>query len=96
LPQFAASFDSADRVVALEIYRSREQDTLGVSTADVLAAMDHPRAIYIPDRAGAAAYVLDRIAPGDVVLTLGAGDGHEVGRWIVDGLKKLAGRNSHE
>ena len=96
LPQFAASFDRADRVVALEIYRSREQDTLGVSTADVLAAMDHPRAIYIPDRAGAAAYVLDRIAPGDVVLTLGAGDGHEVGRWIVDGLKKLAGRNSHE
>ena len=106
LSQFAASFDSADRVVALDIYRSREQepleqgtlfqDTLAVSTADVMAAMDHPRAIYVPDHARAAAHVLERITPGDVVLTLGAGDGHQVGRWILDGLKKLVGRNSHE
>ena len=101
LPQFAASFDSADRVVALDIYRSREQEPMeqgqsGVNTADVVAAMDHPRATHVPDRAGAAAYVLDRVTPGDVVLTLGAGDGHEVGRWILDGLKKLAGRNNHE
>ena len=88
LDEFAASFDDADRVVALDIYRSRETDTLGISTAAVLAKMTHPQAIHIPERADAAAYILERIRPGDVVLTLGAGDGDEVGRWVLAGVKK--------
>ena len=87
LDAFASSFAGADRVVALDIYRSRETDTLGVDTAVVVNSMNHPHAIHIPRRADAAAYVLDRLRPGDVVLTLGAGDGYEVGQWILDGLK---------
>lgn len=100
LSHFAASFNDADRVVALDIYAGREQNTsvagATISTADVLAAMDHPRAVHVPDIATAAAYVLDRIAPGDVVLTLAAGDGHQVSSRLLAGLKDLAGRNSYK
>lgn len=93
LHDFAASFADADRVVALDIYRSRETDTLGVSTKTVLAAMQHPQAVHVPEKREAAAYVLDRIRPDDVVLTLGAGDGNVVGRWILEGLEKRLGRH---
>jgi UDP-N-acetylmuramate--alanine ligase len=91
LDEFAASFADADRVVALAIYRSRETDTLGVDTSQVVAAMEHPAAVHIPERADAAAYILDRIRPGDVVLTLGAGDGDMVGQWVLDGLRERMG-----
>lgn len=87
LDSFAGCFAEADRVVALDIYRSRETDTLGMDTAVVVQAMNHPQAVHIPRREDAAAYVLDRIRPDDVVLTLGAGDGYEIGQWIMDGLK---------
>ncbi len=93
LQAFAASFDLADRVVALDIYRSRETETLGMDTAVVLDAMQHPAAVYIPSREEAAAYILDRVLPGDVILNLGAGDGHLVGEWILQGLRQRMGKH---
>jgi UDP-N-acetylmuramate--alanine ligase len=86
--EFAASFDQADRVIALNIYRSREQDTLGISSADVVAMMSHSGAKHIGEMADAAAYLLDRVQPGDVILTLGAGDGYQVGQWLLADLQK--------
>jgi len=88
LQEFAQSFANADRVVALDIYRSRETDTLGINTAVVIDAMNHPQAVHIPERDAAAAYILDRIHPNDVVLTLGAGNGNVVGQWILEGIQK--------
>lgn len=88
LNRFAGSFAAADRVVALDIYQSRETETLGMDTAVVLQAMRHADAVHIHDHQEAAAYILDRIRPGDVVLTLGAGDGNQVGKWVLEGLSK--------
>jgi UDP-N-acetylmuramate--alanine ligase len=89
LDDFAASFAAADCVVVLDIYPSREKDTLGMDAGMVVARMgDHPYVRHIGSRAEAAAYILDRVRPGDVVLTLGAGDGDQVGQWILDGLRE--------
>mgnify|MGYP000854144170 FL=1 len=89
LDDFAASFDDADRVIVLDIYPSREKDTLGIDAGMVVERMaTHPYARHIGSRAEAAAYILDRVRPGDVILTLGAGDGDQVGQWILDGLKE--------
>ncbi len=88
LDTFATSFVDADRVVALDIYRSRETDTLGMDTAVVVQAMKHPHAVHVGERRAAADYVLDRIYPDDVVITLGAGDGNVVGEWILQGLEE--------
>jgi UDP-N-acetylmuramate--alanine ligase len=95
LAEFAASFDDADRVVALDIYRSREQDDLGVDTAAVVARMKHPHAYHIGKMPEAAGYIVDRVQPGDVIVTLGAGDGHLVGTWVLEGLQERlpSGRN---
>ncbi|MCP4416930.1 MAG: UDP-N-acetylmuramate--L-alanine ligase [Chloroflexi bacterium] len=87
LEKFATCFVEADRVVALDIYRSREKDSLGLDTAVVLEAMNHPAAIHIPNLDDAAKYILDRVRPHDVVLTLGAGDGNQVAQQILAGIQ---------
>lgn len=93
--EFAASFDAADRVIVLDIYRSRETNDPGISAADVVARMGRrdvaAERLYIPDRRDAADYLLERLSPGDVVLTLGAGDGDAVGRWVLAGLQQHIG-----
>ena len=88
LNEFAASFAEADRVIALDIYASRERDTLGVDTAVVVQAMSHPQAKHIPCREDAATYLLDRIRPGDVILLFSAGDGNVVSQWVLDGVRQ--------
>jgi UDP-N-acetylmuramate--alanine ligase len=92
LDEFAGSFAAADRVIALDIYGSRERDTLGMDTAVVVRAMNHPRAIHIPCREDAAAYLLDRVLPDDVILLFSAGDGNVVGEWVLESLRKRMGR----
>jgi UDP-N-acetylmuramate--alanine ligase len=91
LDEFATCFNQADRVVALDIYKSRETDTLGIDTAVVLQNMSHPQAVYTPSHKEAADYILDRLRPGDLVLTLGAGDGNLVGQWVLAGLRQRVG-----
>ena len=86
--EFARCFDVADRVIVLDVYRSREKDTMGVSAAQIVSDMDHPYARHIGSREDAASYILDRVVPGDLIITLGAGDGDEVGKWILAGLRR--------
>lgn len=91
LDEFAAAFDQADRVIALDIYRSREAADPSLTTAAVVARMAHPDTVYVGERRAAADYLLERLRPDDVVLTLGAGDGDAVGRWVLAGLENQHG-----
>ncbi len=88
LDDFATSFNDADRVVVLDVYRSRETEADGVSATVAVAAMEHPDVIHIGDRRAAADYITERVLPDDVILTLGAGDGNMVGVWIATALEK--------
>ncbi len=87
LEDFARAFDQADHVIILPIYAAREQDTLGVSSASVLARMVHPDARLVGSREEAVALLGAEVRPGDVVLTLGAGDGDRVGEWLLIALR---------
>ncbi|MFZ1399181.1 MAG: UDP-N-acetylmuramate--L-alanine ligase [Candidatus Promineifilaceae bacterium] len=87
LDKFATCFTDADKVVALDIYKSRETDSLGLDTAVVLQAMNHPSAVHIANLHDAAKYILDRVRPHDVVLTLGAGDGNKVAQQVLEGIQ---------
>lgn len=74
LGEFARSFDQADQVLISEIYPAREHDTLGISSAHLVAAMHHPQAFYVASLEEAATHLLERLRAGDVLLILGAGD----------------------
>lgn len=88
LNEFSQSFKTADCVVALDIYRSRERETLGMDTSLVVNQMAHDHAIHIPQREAATTYLANHVQPDDVVITLGAGDGNMVGQWLLEKLQK--------
>jgi UDP-N-acetylmuramate--alanine ligase len=75
---FADSFSGADAVVLTDIYPAGEAPQPGVSGRLVLRAVldAHPSLAvsYLPRRADVVGHALDHTRPGDLVLTLGAGD----------------------
>ena len=86
LDDFAAAFDEADHVIVVDIFRAREQDTGLVHSRDLVARMQHPDARYIGPLADAAAALSTQLQPPAVLLTLGAGDGYQVGEWVLESL----------
>jgi UDP-N-acetylmuramate--alanine ligase len=86
LDGFAAAFDDADHVLVTGIYAARESDSLGVSGADVVNRMAHPDAQYMASLDDVVATLVDQVEPGDVVITLGAGDGYLVGERLLQSL----------
>jgi UDP-N-acetylmuramate--alanine ligase len=84
LAGFADAFADADHVVIVDIYRSREAPDPGISAEDIVRRMDHPDARYVPALDDAAVVLCERLRPGDVLLTLGAGDGNQVGRRVLE------------
>ena len=73
--------------IVIDIYRSRERDTLGMSSELLVKSMSHPYARHVDTIEAAANYILDRIGPDDVVITLSAGDGNQVGTLVLEGLQ---------
>ena len=78
---FVRELQLADVAVLTDIYAAREQNTVGISSKDLVERI--PGSVYCPSLEDAAA-ALRRIAgPGDLVLTVGAGDIFTVGKMLV-------------
>jgi UDP-N-acetylmuramate--alanine ligase len=73
-----AALSAADRVVVTDVYGAGEEPLPGVTgrlvVDGVLEAAPRARVAYLPKRANIAPYALRVAEPGDLVLTLGAGD----------------------
>ncbi|MGQ7295619.1 UDP-N-acetylmuramate--L-alanine ligase [Quadrisphaera sp. KR29] len=73
--EFAEALSGADEVVVMDVYAAREDPVPGVTGALVADRVSPPaRAVFEPDRAAAAPALVERARPGDLVLTIGAGD----------------------
>lgn len=88
LSEFSAAFKDADHAIVTDIFRSREDPDPTVSAAEIVERMRHPDARHIPGLQNAADYLVANLKPGDVLLTLGAGDGDSVGMEV---LRRLGG-----
>ena len=71
--EFAAALSLADQVFVLDVYAAREQPLPGVSGITIADAVEVP-VTYVPDFSAVAATVAAAVRPGDVVVTMGAGD----------------------
>jgi UDP-N-acetylmuramate--alanine ligase len=60
-------------------------------TGELVARAVPGGALYLPDAAGAPAAAAGLAKPGDLVLTMGAGDVTRLGPLIVDVLRARAG-----
>jgi UDP-N-acetylmuramate--alanine ligase len=76
--EFGRALAAADLVVVTDVYAAREDPDPGVDGALVAGAARDARAdldcVYEPDRTALASRVATLVQPGDLVLTLGAGD----------------------
>ena len=71
-----------DKVWLAEIYAAREKNTLGISSADLAAKI--PGAVFLPDFAAIAESIRAEARPGDMILTVGAGDVYRIGEMLAN------------
>lgn len=88
LAEFANSFALADEVIVTEIYSAREKDSLGISSQDLVTAMEHSSVRYIGELEKAKEYLLQHLRPGDVLITMNAGDATWVGEAVAGELAR--------
>jgi UDP-N-acetylmuramate--alanine ligase len=91
MSDFAAALSLADDVILLEVYAASEKPIAGVSSEVIAQSMTNGK--YIPNFVEATDTVIEMAKPGDVIMTLGAGDVSSLGPIIVDGLTKRFASN---
>src|SRR5271166_2292015 len=90
LDEFAAAFRDADSLLVLDIYPASEPPIPGV-TAEVLAnritEARAPKARYVSSFGEAATLAASEARPGDMILTLGAGNISQLGPHLLEALE---------
>ena len=89
--EFGAALGLADEVVVMDVYAAREDPEPGVTGRLVADAVPGGRAWFVPDRERVAPVIAGVAAPGDVVLTMGAGDVTLLGPQLVEALRRRSG-----
>ena len=89
--EFGAALGRADEALVLDVYAAREDPEPGVTGMLVAAAVPGGRAQFLPDRADVPAAVAGIAKPGDLVLTMGAGDVTALGQVILTALAERGG-----
>ena len=78
---FVDELRTVDLAVLTDIYAAREQNTVGVSSADLAAEI--PGSVYCPSLQSVTAYLQANARPGDIILTVGAGDIYKAGEALL-------------
>lgn len=85
LDDFAEALLAADEVVLADIYAAREVNTIGISSNDIVCRMVQAggKAHYIPSFDEIETFLLKNCVPGDLLITMGAGDIVKVGERLL-------------
>ena len=92
--EFGRALDAADEVFVLDVYGAREKPLAGISGASVAEHVSPAKVHYIPDFSAVAEEVAAAAGPGDVIVTMGAGDVTLLGPEIVTALRARANRSA--
>ena len=87
--EFAQELNQADRAILLEVYAASEKSIDGVSSRMITSMMN--KGEYIPNFVEVTDSVIADAQPGDVIMTLGAGDVSSLAPIIVEGLARRFG-----
>ena len=88
--EFLTAFEGADRLVLTEIYPAGEDPIDGASGAALYQAIKrkgHLDVEFVADKNRIVEQVTAKLHPGDVALTLGAGDIYKIGDRLVEALQ---------
>jgi len=88
--EFAEALTLSDIIVVLDIYPAREAPIEGITGKliyDAAKSIGHQNVHFIEDREKLSDFLLKSIQPGDMIITLGAGDVWKVNKKLVEKLK---------
>jgi UDP-N-acetylmuramate--alanine ligase len=88
--EFGLSFFDAEVCVITDVYPSREKPIEGVTgklIADVAKEYGHRKVHYVEDKTDLPAQLKEIVKPGDVIITMGAGDIYKYGEQFVETLE---------
>ncbi len=91
MEQFAKCFYESDVLLVTEIYAAGESPIPGVSgrkLAEEVSRYGHHDITFCEDLEEMTDVLVKRVQPGDVVVTLGAGNVWQVGEWLLERLRK--------
>jgi UDP-N-acetylmuramate--alanine ligase len=95
--EFADSLAKADLVIITDIYAAREKPVEGI-TGEIIASYAaktyQNKMNYIKDMETVSSFLLTILKPGDIVITMGAGDIWKVSDELVKKLNHLNGHSS--
>lgn len=89
--EFAAAFSESDLLVVTDIFPAREEPLPGVTgelVAQAARDLGHRQVLYIPDLEQLVANLTPHLRPGDLVLTIGAGNIWRYGDKILEGIAR--------
>lgn len=89
--EFGLSFFDAEVCVITDVYPSREEPIEGVNgqlIANAAKEYGHRKVHYVEDKAKLPERLKEIIKPGDVIITMGAGDIYKYGEEFVEMLEK--------
>jgi UDP-N-acetylmuramate--alanine ligase len=86
--EFTTCFQQADELMLTDIYGAGESALAGITSEKLAAEIKGDLISYTPKSSQLAQHIRQRLVPGDVFITLGAGDGWKVGMEVLELLKK--------
>ncbi|MGL5674893.1 MAG: UDP-N-acetylmuramate--L-alanine ligase [Cellulosilyticaceae bacterium] len=80
LSDFAAVLSEADNVIITDIYAAREKNPGDIHAMDIISHMDtsDKNILYLADFSEIADYLLENCVPGDLIITMGAGNVNQI------------------
>lgn len=75
-------------MILTDIYAAYEEPIPGVSTEAIVKLMHDQEPIYIPKKEEISKYIAEQARSGDLIITMGAGDIHMVGKSILSRLRQ--------
>ena len=91
LKEFGGAFKEADLLILTDVYSAGEEKISGVSGESILKEVlstTNQAVSYIPKREDIAGALKDQLSPGDLVITMGAGDIYKTGEELLELLKE--------
>lgn len=86
--EFGSAFYQADVLVVTDVYPAREHpipEVSGELVANAAKEFGHRDVHYVEDKNAVAAYLEGVVRPGDMLITLGAGDVYKIGEEFLKG-----------
>jgi len=91
--EFGKSFSNADVVIITDVYSAGEKPIEGISGKTVYDEVkkNAKEAVYIKKKEQIADHLMNIVRPGDIIITMGAGDITNTGKEILKRLKSVKG-----